>query len=161
MCWNEHPGQGPEAWTKPRAQEMKDTKPEQSQHVSLEMCTEPAPSSAQRLLWGLVAPERRARWVGASEGVWGGRSTWSRGFVELCSGPALPQNLASANAAASKPTHDEGAQTWPWRARHQSRAWLPSHSGARARPAKPRTSMSLSQRERWQPPQPGRGAHRA
>lgn len=92
---------------------MKDTKPDQSQHMSLEMCTEPVLSSAQWLLWDLVAPERRARWVGASEGVQEGQSTRSRGFVELSSGPALPQIPASANAATSKRAHG-GAQIWPW-----------------------------------------------
>lgn len=59
MCRNEQPGQGLEARTKPRAEEMKETKPYQAQRVSLERCTELAPSSAQRLLWDLVAPERR------------------------------------------------------------------------------------------------------
>lgn len=84
-----------------------------------------------------------------------------QGFVEPCSGPALPQILASANAATSKRPHDEGAQISPWSARHQSRAWLLSHSGARAHPAKHGTSMTLSQRDRRQKTQPGRAARGA
>lgn len=91
----------------------------------------------------------------------GGIADTDRGLCGAVLRPPSATNPASPNVAASKHTHDEGVQTRHQRARHPSRAWLPGHSRARAHPAKPWTSMAVSQRERQQRRQPGRAARRA